>query len=118
MDIFNRKRVEELEMEREELLKDVESLKSENSDLRVCLDKAISDLKHILSAKQDIPEDCTPGPWCKECAFGKSWASGYYVTSRYYHRHYHTGYDSICSGYLCGKGKSCKNFIQKKVEEN
>lgn len=111
MDILNRKRVAELEAQLEARLEEVRALEQENNDLRVCLDRATVDLERILNAKQTIPEGCTPGPWCKACGFGKAWASHYHAKSSYWI----DGYDTICSGYLCGKGNSCKNFVQKGV---
>jgi hypothetical protein len=100
MDLFNRKRVAKLE----EKLRDSELQNSIYStkvaELRAALEEA-SELE------ETIPEDCVKGPWCKACEFVKT-----------------IQYSEPCSPYalevtngvyVCGKGASCRNFVQKNV---
>ena len=56
------------------------------------------------------PDDCKRGEWCKACEF----VNVYHVPSLYT-----LGYEiTATSIYTCGKGESCKNFVQKSKGEN
>lgn len=105
MDIFNRKRVEELECE----LKRLKAIEVERNSYRDCLIQAENDLKKILKEKETLPNDCVPGPYCKACEFVKKYDFDYFVYGGLYSHNHH----SIISGYYCGKGGVCNNFIQK-----
>ena len=107
MDIFNKKRVEELERE----LKKLKTVEDENNRLRSQLDKAIMDFKFATTLKQEMPDDCTPGTYCKACEFGKECFHNYHV----YTGGYSASYNSSVSFYICTKGETCTNFIQKEV---
>lgn len=98
MDIFNLQKVEELERE-------VASLKYKLCEAESRANNAESSLERLLELRDTTPEDCTSGTYCKACEFVKEFC-------------YHGYWDRpILTGYYCGKGKSCMNFIQKKVEE-
>ena len=99
MDIFNLEKVENLEQENVRLkfrLSEMESraIRAENS------------LAKFMEIRDSIPADCIEGTYCRGCAFVKEY---------YYNGAFHRG--PVITGYYCGKGESCKNFIQKKVEE-
>ena len=96
MDIFNTKRVAELE-------KEVRELKDKNEKLEAHLSSTNDHLSYILEQKASTPDGCIPGEYCRACEFVKP----------YYHHDYYT----LIEGFLCGKGESCSNFIQKKVED-
>lgn len=108
MDIFNNKKVGA--MTEELFLKDREiaRLKEENADLRNCLSDTENAMKNIIAIKKTVPEDCTPGEYCRACEFGKSFL---------HHNYIPIVRDSIIQGYYCGKGKSCQHFVQKEVAE-
>lgn len=109
MDIFNRKRVEELEEEldrtKRELLmaiKERDGLSREYTLLR-------EELEAAVQLKDAIPENCTPGSYCRACEFSRP----------LYH------YDSRSplgrgwlEGHICNKAQSCANFIQKDTSRN
>ena len=101
MDIFNRKRVKELERELNTAKNKNEQLHSELAALRLKFE-AMGELE------ESIPEDCVRGPWCESCDFVKTF---------HYIRHYGLGAHDVKTAYVCGKGKSCNNFVQKKYEE-
>ena len=96
MDIFNRKRVKELE-------RDLENAKWDKnrilSDLR-CLEAKFGALGDFPEA---VPEDCVRGPWCKACEFVKT----------YHYSSYYTRHSEMLVAYVCGKGESCKQFVQR-----
>lgn len=100
MDIFNRRRVEELE-------KELANAERKNKNLRTQLEYAEDELRGVLELKTSIPEGCTPGEYCRACEFAKD----YYYDSYVYGVHH-----TIIQGTLCGKGQACTNFIQKKTE--
>ena len=105
MDIFNLKRVEELEREVERL----RNVEKENDELRRSLSSAEAQMRGLLGLKDDIPEDCTPGSYCNACEF-----------ATHYHYHnwgYYTGRNTTITGIICGKANVCKNFIQKEIKE-
>lgn len=105
MDIFNRKRIAELEAR----LRCLEDVKRENDELKSMLRRAESELKLSLALKDIIPEDCNQGRYCEACAFAKKF--------NYHAYGYFSGHETLISGIMCGKGESCKNFIQKEIEE-
>ena len=92
----------------------IEKLKYENERLRNCLTKAEADIESFISLRQDIPDDCTPGSYCKACEFVKTYHFNYYIPA-YLAEHRH---DYRATGYICGKGSSCKNFIQKEIKND
>lgn len=101
MDIFNRRRVAELE-------KELAQLKDENTDLKHHLDYAESEIKDIMNQKESIPDGCTPGEYCKACVYAKD-----YLYESYIYNCRHT----VITGKMCLKGQACPNFIQKETEE-
>lgn len=105
LDIFNRKRVAELEAG----LRDLEKVRDENSELKSMLVKAEHELKLVLTLKDAIPEGCTPGLYCEACEFAKKY---------YYHSWgYRANRNTMITGTICGKGESCQHFIQKEIKE-
>ncbi len=98
MDIFNLQKVEELERE-------IASLKHELLETKYRANNAEQSLKRFLELRDTAPKDCTSGTYCRACEFVKEFGYRGYWSS------------TILTGYYCGKGVSCKNFIQKKVEE-
>jgi hypothetical protein len=102
MDIFNRKRVRELE----EKLAKAEESRDKYIGQAARLDVIFQEMEEL---KETIPEDCVRGPWCEACEFVKRY---------YYTEHYGLGSHYTRTAYVCGKGKSCNNFVQKKYEED
>lgn len=105
MDIFNRKRVVELEAR----LRGLEDVRRENDELKSMLRRSESELKLALALKNSIPEDCNQGQYCEACTFAKKF--------NYHTYGYFSGHETLISGIMCGKGESCKNFIQKEIKE-
>ena len=97
MDIFNKKRVAELERELADVKRSRDKYITEAANLKVRLDE-------ITSLNESIPEDCEKGPWCKACEFARTF---------HYNEYYYPGNFEINVLYACGKGKSCKSFVQK-----
>lgn len=95
MDLFNKKRVAELEKKNEQLKNDICELRSERDHLKLKLSTAVT-------LHESTPEDCKRGKWCEACEFAKEF-------------HYSSGWVNR-TGYFCGKGESCNNFIQKKED--
>lgn len=66
----------------------------------------------LIAMKVDLdntPKDCTRGPWCRACEFRKC----YHVYSDYII----PGCERIIEElYVCGKGNSCKNFVEARKE--
>lgn len=106
MDIFNLKKVEDLES-------DIRGLQHENESLRAALYEAEMHIKKLLDARDNTPTDCKPGPYCAGCNFAKE----YRYVCNVGGRKSWTGYNSRYSGFVCGKGSICKNFIQKEIKE-
>jgi hypothetical protein len=73
--------------------------------LRHDLDVNEKNLELIKKRLDSTPEDCTPGRWCNACAFSKC---------VHMYSPYHNDFELV---YLCGREQSCKNFIQREVEE-
>lgn len=100
MDIFNKKKVAELEREL------AATRKSRDEYMRRASDYA-TEFIAMSELKETIPEDCVRGPWCEACEFVKT----FHVS------HYYGFVESdVRTAYVCGKGKSCNNFVQKKFE--
>jgi hypothetical protein len=109
MDIFNHKKVEELEMKLAKAQREADDLRVRNFHLQTDLDSANQTLDEILHVKDSIPEDCVPGSYCAACEFSKKY---YFDIKRY------SSVANFKEGYLCNKGKSCKNFVQKEIKNN
>jgi hypothetical protein len=105
MDIFNRKRVAELE----EKVRKLEAVESENDRLRRELDNAVADLRDIIRLKDTTPSDCIQGEYCRDCIFGEKITNTYYVSGYNLSR----CYNAFINGYICKRGNVCKNLIQK-----
>lgn len=99
MDIFNCKRVAELEEELAEVKHSRDKYMTMAADLKVKLEE-------IGKLNETIPEDCEKGPWCKACEF---------VRTFHYNEYYGYGNYKVNVAYTCGKGKSCKNFVQRET---
>lgn len=99
MDIFNKKRVAELEMELADVKRARDKYITKSANLKAKLDE-------IASLNESIPEDCEKGPWCKACEF---------VRTFHYNEYYGCGNYETNIVYVCGKGKSCKSFVQKET---
>lgn len=93
MDIFNRKKVQELE--------------SALSQYKHELANAEHEIKQLLEMKNSIPDRCDPGEYCKICEFGKVWE---------YRSHIYGYHNSNFIGYICNKGNVCPCFMQKKQD--
>lgn len=100
--MFNRKRVEELEYE-------LDLVKVDNNRLKTALTTAESHISQLLTLRDNIPEDCTPGSYCAACEFSRCYNVG--IWDDQYH-------DYWKSGYICNKANSCKNFIQREVKHD
>lgn len=101
LDIFNRKKVAELE-------KKLAASEKNRNDLLCQVASYKKRFEELGEFEESIPEDCVRGPWCEACEFVKT----FHVT-----RYYGFGHSQIETAYICGKGKSCNNFVQKKYEE-
>lgn len=103
MDIFNRKKIRELE---EKLARaQMESNKYRN--MAAHLEYRLDGISRV---SDNTPEDCKRGHWCAACEFGKV----YHYLESY---DFSMGIKTRNQIYVCGKGESCKNFIQKEIEE-
>ena len=83
----------------------LEKRDSELHDLRHDVEVYEKKLELIKKRLDSTPDDCTPGKWCKACAFSKCFCM------------YNPNHDEFESVYLCGRDASCKNFIQKEFEK-
>ena len=101
MNIFNRKLIEELKNKNQLLELENKRLVSENNRLVAKFD-AITELEEAM------PTDCKKGPWCKACEFSKVY---HYREYDMYNRQY----SLTC--YVCCKGESCKQFVEKIIKE-
>lgn len=101
MDIFGRKRIKELDSELFETKRELERTDASYKAL-------LAEFKELGRLKEFEPEGCKKGPWCKACEFVKEFT---------HYEHFMTGSVPIATGYVCGKGESCVNFVQKKIEE-
>lgn len=94
MDIFNKKKIAELEKDNSRKDQKIHRLEDELAVLKI-------KLSEIQQYANTTPTDCIRGEWCKACEFCKS----FYVLNY-----------PIYQGntiYICGKGESCKHFVQK-----
>lgn len=101
MDIFNRKRVKELEKR----LFDAERARDR---YREDFDIISKKFEAIRQLEESTPSDCVRGPWCRACEF---------VRSFHYREYPSHGYSSLVTAYICSKGDSCKHFTLRKDEE-
>lgn len=103
LDIFNRKKIRDLE----EKLIDTEIERNNYRNMAISLEQKLDDIARL---EETTPEDCKKGPWCVACEFGKVY---------HYMEHYDFNTNTrICNKiYVCGKGESCKNFIQRENNE-
>lgn len=104
LDIFNKHKVRELE----ERLLNAEMERNRYRNMAIHLENRLDDISKF---DETIPEDCKKGPWCAACEFGKAF---------HYMAHYDFGVHSGVTKtfYGCGKGESCKNFIQKEIDHD
>lgn len=101
MDIFGRKRIHELEAE-------LVTERDKRRDAEHERDRLREKFDTMVELEESKPEDCVRGPWCESCSFVRTFTR----TERYgFGEHYHT------TAYVCGKGKSCGHFVQKKEEK-
>ena len=98
MDIFNKKRVEELERQLEEV-------NTELAELRMWKSIQIQKFEKMSELKEEIPESCTRGPWCKACEFSKV----YHYTDSWYSNAYEVVF--------CNKANVCKEFTPKETSK-
>ncbi len=101
MDIFGRKRIKELERKLYAAERDRDRYSREAAELAV-------EFRAMGELKETVPEDCVRGPWCEACEFVKKY---------YYVHEYGLGMSNTKAGYMCSKGKSCNNFVQKENKE-
>lgn len=97
MDIFNRKKVEELERKLFDIELENKSLIEHNAHLATTIET-------ITEYVDATPTDCVRGEWCSACEFGKKFL---------YKEIYGAGHYQWTTKYICGKGKSCPTFIPK-----
>ena len=98
--------------ELEDKIRELEGVNAENERLRRALQDMQQDFQEVLTLQKSIPEDCTPGEYCKACGFGKEIYHNYRVSGFTVRR----GYDEVVKGYICNRAAVCKNFIQKEFE--
>lgn len=97
MDIFNHKKVKELEQKI--LVIELENKRLINHNAHL-----VTTIENITEYVDSTPTDCVRGDWCSACEFG---------TQFLYKEIYGVGNCSYETKYVCGKGKSCPNFIHK-----
>lgn len=113
MDLFNVKRVEELERELAKTKRELEYTKEENNSLKFNLNRMENDFNAAINAKANIPKDCVPGEYCQACEFVKEYYK-YYSSYNYATKLRHS---NEVTGYICDRANVCKNFIQKKEND-
>lgn len=97
MGIFNLKRVKELERE-------LEKTKRERDDYRSVVEVLEAKFEEMGRLQESVPKDCEKGPWCESCTFVRT----------FHHRQYSAYFRSIEeTAYICGKGASCPNYVQR-----
>lgn len=101
MDIFNNKRIQDLE-------KELHTVKAERDRYKKQVDDLTIRIEEIGKLQENIPDDCEKGPWCRSCEFSRVF---------HYREYDHYSNWNFEFAYACGKGKSCKHFIERKVEE-
>lgn len=93
-----------------ELEKELKKRDSQISKMDSCLKDYIRKFEMMQNISSNTPDDCKRGEWCKACEF----ANVYHVPSLYM-----LDYELTTTPiYICGKGESCKNFVQKSKGEN
>ena len=103
MGIFNHKRIAELE----EKLRDSERSRDR---YKVKASELAAKLEVVSKLEETIPEGCVKGPWCKACEFAKT---------IHFNEHYGpSSYNTLVTMYVCSKGESCKNFVQKEIKDD
>lgn len=89
--------------ERNEARRILQLTKDKNDELLRKYEKIRKALFKAIELKQNIPEDCKLGPWCKGCMYVK--------------RHtYSIGHFEKAKLVYCGKEEACKYFVQKETE--
>lgn len=101
MDIFNREKVKELEYE-------LMNVETERNRYKNAYEELTAKVTEITKLNESIPEGCEKGPWCKACEFARAFRYTEYRRGDVY---------GLMTIYACGKGQSCKNFIQKEDAE-
>ena len=103
MDIFNKKRIAELEkkLRDTEVERDAYIYKASELEMK---------LEEVSKLEETIPEGCEKGPWCKACEFLRAFRYTSGLSSSGYPRN-----TKII--YTCAKGESCKNFVQKENKD-
>lgn len=107
MSIFNKISRKELEDINRALEKKIKELEKEKDQLRGELSTLTDIYKRAVELPNSEPEGCKRGPWCKACEFVKTYT---------YHQ-YGSIFSSEIVEYQCGKGESCKHFVQKEIKE-
>ena len=102
MDIFNKKKVAELEKELDKTRKLLRKVEADRNGYH----NEVNMLREMVKFEETIPKDCVKGSWCGACEFVKE----FYRVDYDYFGHSYTVHE-----YSCGKGESCKNFIQKET---
>lgn len=97
MDIFNHKRIAELE-------KKLALAELERDRYKIDVSDLTGKFSEMAKLEETMPSDCVKGPWCKACEFVKT-----FHHSEYYGLALHR----TVTVYCCGKGESCKNFVQR-----
>ena len=87
----------------------IANLEHENDLLKRQYNSLVKQVEEITELSEHIPEDCTKGPWCENCAFNKTYAID---------KHYGPIWSSndIEFVYVCVKNGVCKNFVEKAEE--
>lgn len=98
MDIYNFKKVAELERKLEEANKEL-------NDLRMWQRVQLQKYEEMAKLKEEIPESCTRGPWCKACEFSKI----YHYTDVWF--------ASVNDVWFCNKANVCKEFTPKETSK-
>lgn len=104
--MFNRKKIEKLEAEKEKLKQEIGHLQREKKELENDNAELREKLDSIKDKLYSTPKDCKLGRYCQACEFGKL-----YVI------HGGWSYETI---HVCGRDEACPNFVAKedvKVKE-
>lgn len=96
MDIFNRKKVAELQ-------KTISELRTERDRYQSSIASLENKFEKLGELEETVPEGCVRGPWCKACEFVKTFHHVEYIGF---------GQHTTVTAYACGRGKSCVNFVQ------
>lgn len=103
-----KEKIRELESVIDDLNQEISELNNKITNYKDAVKGLEADIDSITKLKDATPEDCKQGEWCKSCEFAKVYWSRSYCSN---------GLWRITSRYLCGKGESCKNFVQCKEEQ-